>query len=87
MKIHELLDSPEKWCIGVAARDANGRQTSVEEGVSFCLLGAAVKCYKSEGLSDVIDKIGQHVGNQTIVSFNDTSSYDKVYNLVKELDV
>lgn len=42
MKIHEFLDSPDKWTQGETARDADGRfcMSSSSKAVSWCILGA-----------------------------------------------
>lgn len=51
-KAREILDSPEKWTRGVFARDLSGRPTTIEEGCSFCVLGAVLS---AKGIRDSSD--------------------------------
>ncbi len=47
MKVKELLNSPEKWAIGMFARDEKGKAVSptCNEATSWCLVGAMCVCY------------------------------------------
>ena len=49
MKAKELLSRREAWTTGIIARDAEGHgvEATSQEAVSWCLIGALVKCYKS----------------------------------------
>jgi len=89
MKIHELLNRPERWTQEVMARDINGETSRLRgnEAVSWCLLGAMFKCYPNENERlEVGVKIKRRI-DDNIVDFNDNGTYKQVYNLVKELDV
>lgn len=95
MKIHELLSDPSKWTKYMYAKDKNGDGIGSrdKEAVCWCLTGAAMKCYL-DGQSldfhcyiEILNKIKIRIGGDHITTFNDNSTYEEVYNLVKELDV
>src|SRR5688572_23513189 len=50
--VKQVLSSPDKWCKGGLAQDANGYQVPLEssEAVSFCIAGAAQKVLAANGL-------------------------------------
>lgn len=50
MTILELLSDPARWTKGYYARDARGNLQGVHSpaACSWCLLGAAMKCYPTD---------------------------------------
>lgn len=97
MKIHELLDSPEKWTQKSFARLADGNPTNSADldACSWCLTGALFKCYNPSG--DVLNKMAKElpcVGERLapfniVLLWNDDPNrkYEEVFELVKRLDV
>jgi hypothetical protein len=56
MKISELLNTADRWCKGYMARNAAGNSCETEspDAQSFCLVGAAVKCYPGPIAQDIV---------------------------------
>lgn len=50
MKVYELLSEESKWTKRALARDIKGIEVDVNsvEAVSWCLIGALRKCYKTK---------------------------------------
>lgn len=89
MKIKELLTVPDKWTTGAFARDIDGNVISPlsKEARSWCLAGAASKCYLNLGDDiKVTQKIYDAVG-ETPPAYNDTHTYEDVIQLVRSLDI
>lgn len=79
----DLLNSPEKWCHGAEARNADGVPvvSTFPEAASWCLMGALWKTeelleqYDHRVFDLLIDVIDDYTGIiNTIVSFNDSSN-------------
>jgi hypothetical protein len=56
MKISELLNAADRWCKGNMAKTAEGKNCGVAnpDAQSFCLVGAAVKCYPGPIAQDIV---------------------------------
>lgn len=101
MKIKELLDSPEHWTKGSNAKDDSLFTVRWQNprAHSFCLVGAALRCYGLEGSNDVVTTIANEVRHELPVNyqgydktrivqlFNDTGTFEKVKALVDRLDI
>lgn len=96
MKVHELLDGPEKWTKGANAREADGSHcfTNSPLATCFCLRGAILHCYgcgMQNKRRDAIDeKIFAHLGKiQMDYDWNDAPdrTFEEVRNLALELDI
>lgn len=92
MKIYELLDTPEKWLKGYFAKNKDGEFVKPldEEAVQFCIVGAVIKCYGTEGkYSEVINSIKNKLNLSCLITYNDKSStsYEDIIKVAKELDV
>ena len=88
MKISELLSSPSKWTQGSFAKDADGEPVcwSSRYAERFCLLGALKKCYPNvEEQNRIRSLVRDRVG--VITNYNDSTDYQTVISLVKELDI
>lgn len=50
MRVHELLDKPEKWSQGSFARNSDGLavQVSDSKATCWCVTGAVLLCYAEE---------------------------------------
>lgn len=98
MKVHELLDSSEKWAKGYYAYDSEGKEVGEfhAHACQWCLAGAVYRCYydrdhpwmENSDIQQVYQKIQQRIG-QVIHLWNDAPerTYEEVYSLVKELDI
>ncbi len=86
-KVHELLDEPEKWTKGTAARNAAGEVTSCRSpsAVCWCLAGAVFVCYPSRAF-DVICQLSKQL-ECAIGDWNDSHTFEDVRNLALELDI
>lgn len=89
MKVHELLDSPERWTQGWLAKDKEGRHVSVhaDNATCFCLVGAVGKCYSGLRYLNVIEVLEKEIG--MIARWNDARgrTFDQVKALVERLDI
>lgn len=92
MKVHELLARPEAWNKIHLAATKDGEPTWPENAaaVSFCVMGAAIHCYKS--YQPVIDKIGLAIMRKkgykmSISQWNVLAEHSEVLALCKELDI
>jgi hypothetical protein len=91
MKVHELLDTPDKWTQGVYAKDSYGSEVDFnsEAAVCWCLQGAITHRYTSyrdeEGVfEDIQARLGVH-----LVDWNDKDgrTLDEIRALCLELDI
>jgi hypothetical protein len=59
MKAHELLHSPEAWCQGSPAEDAQGNKVVAlhPKAVRWCALGAIQKAYPPEEWGEAMDNL------------------------------
>lgn len=98
MKISELLSDESKWCKGDYARDAQGMPINhlSSDARSWCLLGAAYRCYYSDEAVRVISKMsealrasGMDGGWGEISEFNDDPDTDfkTIRKFLVELDL
>jgi len=99
MKAHELLSSPDKWTIHVAARDNKGRQVCLdnEAACCFCIWGSIRKCYNPNDEIDLkytvaieAERIIKHLkltSFKDLFEWNDNTTYERVYSVLKELDI
>lgn len=89
MKVHELLDAPEKWIQRSYAADDNGHSTnpSAVNAVCWCFEGAMMRCYPT-GFQDVLDRVEERIGND-LPFWNDNPSrtFNQVRALALELDI
>lgn len=93
MKIRELLDTPEHWCKGTFAR-ARGRDVSAfnPEADSWCIIGAAMKCYDSDkddglALTLAVRRMESCLSLKGLPSWNDSATFAEVRALVETLDI
>ena len=91
--ILELLDTPDKWTQGLAARDANGDSvySSAPEAVCWCLEGAICKVFRETNRpwSKPYFKMKRaltRVLKDDYISFNDkpTTTYEDIINALKQ---
>jgi hypothetical protein len=103
MKMHELLDSPEKWTKRAYARDAEQVPTIPGDprAVCWCVQGARIQCYGSaddQGAgpneSEVVRRklqaaVAAKGGHSRITWWNDAEgrTFGEVRALLLELDV
>ena len=81
MKVQELLDSEDKWCQGDLC-------LIKEDGtVQHCLYGAILECYPDYDQQESIFKRIRAIVGSSITTWNDTSTFERVQQLVKELDI
>src|SRR5208283_1108887 len=59
MKAHELLNSPEAWCRGSPAEDAQGNKVVAvhPKAVRWCALGAIQKSYPPDQWGEAMDNV------------------------------
>lgn len=92
MKVYELLATRDKWTQRSFARNIDDVPVLAEssDAASWCLAGAAVRCYGKNSLEfyNVLKKINASL-KTGIFGFNDhpDRTYEEVFALVKELDV
>lgn len=90
MTVKELLTSPEKWTRGESARDINGRpvMTDSKEAVSWCLVGALMKCYRGSKVAYLRTRIGNLL-QISVEGWNDDPNrkFEDVKALVEQLDI
>lgn len=91
MKIRELLAKPEAWTKKAYARDQMGRLSSArgEETCSWCLIGAAIKCYGDNPCYDFITLKIENEISMSLARWNDDESrtHEQVLALVTKLDI
>ena len=88
MKIHELLDSPAKWCQGAITTKVEGQPTR------YCLVGAIFHCYDNNKVhehDDLVAVLTQlfHALEMSPSEWNDDPlrTFDEVRALVLKLDI
>ena len=104
MKAKELLSRREAWTTGIIARDAQGHGVKAisQEAVSWCLIGALVKCYSgntAEAYSQALEKVDRLAAIRVnlvynelergmyAVAANESLPYEEVLALLNEADV
>lgn len=91
MKIKELLSDASRWTQHAFARDTIGRNiyTNAEEAYSYCLLGAAMKCYPPTTPARILIKIKEEIECESILDWNDAPerTFEEVKALVEKLDI
>lgn len=89
MKIRELLSSKDKWCQRAFAKDSHGNPVEVacKTAISFCLGGAAIKCYPVYEERIVAHEAITRELNGSFMNFNDTHTYEEVKALIDKLDI
>lgn len=92
MKVHELLNAPEKWTKLAFARRADSLSCGVrgEEARAWCLWGAVDKCYDdAAAYLDVRNRIYDAIGTSDLALWNDMPSrtFEQVRALALELDI
>ncbi len=93
MKMHELLDSPEKWTQGAWGRNKDGIPSSIDP-VCWCLIGASDQCYNYYESMEARQKIRQELQKRdldytSIANWNDDPkrTFEEVQQLLKKLDI
>lgn len=76
MKVHELLDSPEKWWDGSSPK--NSRE---------CLYTGILKCYSPHSSDKILRKVRTSLGTGSISNWNDSHTWQEVHDLCRELDI
>ena len=95
MKIRELLAGYRSWTKHASARDINNRLVDFNDNnaVSWCLTGAAQKCYPNTlSRGEIYSKINAYLENKygryvTITYWNDNNSYEQVKEMVDSLNI
>ncbi len=96
MKIRELLTDASKWTQRRPAVDATQNDVPVNShrAASWCLYGAAMKCYPGDGLTSEVDaaiwqRIVTAVPGKKPITWNDTPgrTFAEVRELVERLDI
>ena len=104
MKAKELLSRREAWTTGIIARDVlgHGVEATSQEAVSWCLIGALVKCYsgnKTEAYYQALEKVDRFAAIRVnliynelergmyAIAANESLPYEEVLALLNEADV
>lgn len=96
MKAYEVIDTPEKWCKGHVAVNAEGIPLDVysKNATAFCIYGALHIAYLGQkydgpGYNEHAKRIRQEIAPQTISQFNDNPrrTHEEVISLLKRLDI
>lgn len=93
MKIYELIDSHEKWCKGLNARDAAGNAVNSDspEACEWCVWGAICKCYPNYvERGQAINKLSAVVGTPYVATcWNDLeeTTYEDFRTAVEKADI
>lgn len=94
MKVAQLLHSPVKWTTGEFARDKRGKATSVhsKDARCFCLAGALLRCSASkEEANEAMARVERYIAfdgiHQTVIEWNDSTTFEEVRRVVKALDL
>lgn len=97
MKLHELLDKPEKWTKGSYARNANGTPVASRslEASCWCVQGGWMKLADLKNLGAPVgrSKLLRHLqvnvptSGGSISHWNDASTYEEVFSTLKSLDI
>ncbi len=96
MKAYELLSSPDKWCQGDFAKDAEGNSTKADSPAAarWCVVGALERCYDEYSFvalmnSPQIAAVLEVTGGSTLSSWNDHTDrkWQEVYDALKKADV
>lgn len=93
ISVKELLSSRDKWTQGALAVKRNVIYDSSickvicdpndPEACKWCLKGALIRCYGENTAYNIGMIISRHLGCD-LATFNDSSTYDSVMNLVDE---
>lgn len=90
MKIHELLDKPEKWTKDANARDKEGYTIGATnpKAVCWCLYGSMFKCYEEEQ-RQIADRVRAEFRPGSFVEWNDAPerTFEEVRALCLKLDI
>lgn len=100
MKIFELFsNSPKTWTQNNFAQDSAGRgvASTDDKAISWCLMGAIIKCYpeithfqeRKETIVRILEKLKLSREMSNLIYWNDSpnTTFEMVYNVVKELDI
>ena len=97
MKAHELINTREKWTTGTLARDKEEQKVEYDspQAVCWCMWGAICKLYpfiKKNGeynyeRAQINKKIELATQGLSPGNWNDSSTYEQVFNLLKKLDI
>lgn len=99
MKVHELLNSEDKWCKHAFAKNSGNKPTwpIKEDAIRWCAGGALIKCYDNirlmkEAEVKLTNYLRQSISLDecpfSVISYwNDKSDYQTVYKTLKELDI
>ena len=94
MTLSELFSEPARWTQYAIARDSSGCivPPDSKDAVSFCLMGGLEFVYPEdikhqEIRQKLVDAIRAKKPKSNISNFNDTSTYEQVLALVKEIGV
>lgn len=89
MKVHELLDAPEKWTQAAYAKNAQGERVEYcePEAVCWCLEGAMMRCYGADFIKKLAT-VETHLSSE-ITHWNDQPSrtFEQVRAIALELDI
>lgn len=98
LKVQDILASPSSWNKYSTALDSEGQGTCSQyhDAVSWCLMGAIIKCYggpeekgsDSAELQFVCNKVTKKIG-QGIMGWNDADerTHEQVLALCEELEI
>ena len=90
MKIRELFSDKSKWTQGTLARSLPTRAVSPNspKAKSWCLYGAAERCYRGRNVGRVLDILRSEIGLD-ISYYNDSfeRKFEDIKALVEKLDI
>jgi len=90
--LQDLFADRKRWTTGCFARDEYGKGVFSfdNRAVSFCLMGGICRVYRDLETRMLIHQLvldELNIPFTQFLSFNDKSSYNEIYNLVKKLNI
>lgn len=100
MKIKQLLVNKGTWTKGVLAQDKNKNIVPVSDvkAVSWCLVGAILKCYDINQIDSIFKEVCKEIGSEhtgysyscnNIIDYNNSPNrkFKDIKKLVNKLDI
>lgn len=89
MMLKDFL-TKDKWCQWSFALDDQGELVleTHPRACKWCLVGAIHKCYQyPETKCMVVEKLSSLIGNQSLIEFNDTHTWNEIKALIERANV